>query len=168
MSDAHGDKTHELYHTGLINQHAVENQAIELLERQVERVNEFPEMKARLQRHLEESRVQAQRLDQLLEQHGTSASSVKDSMMSFMGNMAALAHTPAPDEVIKNTLANFAFEHFEIAAYKSLIALAERIGDTNGVRLLTTSLREEEAMAAWIDDAIAPTTLTFAAMKAAA
>jgi ferritin-like metal-binding protein YciE len=125
MSDAHGNTAHTLYHTGLINQHAVEN-------------------------------------------HGTSASSVKDTMMSFMGNMAALAHTPAPDEVIKNTLANFAFEHFEIAAYKSLIALAEQIGDANGILLLTTSLREEEAMAAWIDKAIAPTTLKFAAMKAAA
>ena len=88
--------------------------------------------------------------------------------MSFMGNMAALAHTPAPDEVIKNTIANFAFEHFEIAAYKSLIALAQQIGDANGVRLLTTSLQEEEAMAGWIDENIAPTTLKFAAMKSAA
>jgi ferritin-like metal-binding protein YciE len=168
MSDAHGNPAHELYHTGLRNQHAVENQAIELLERQAGRMDEFPEMKARIQRHLEESRIQAQRLDQLLEQHGTSASSIKDTMMSFMGNMAALAHTPAPDEVIKNTLANFAFEHFEIAAYKSLIALAEQIGDANGVRLLKTSLQEEEAMAGWIDQNIAPTTLQFAALKAAA
>jgi ferritin-like metal-binding protein YciE len=168
MSDANGNPTHELYHTGLRNQHAVENQAIELLERQLGRMDAFPEMKARIQRHLEESRAQAQRLDQLLEQHGTSASTVKDTVMSFMGNMAALAHTPAPDEVIKNTIANFAFEHFEIAAYKSLIALAEQIGDTNGVRVLTTSLQEEEAMAGWIDEHIAPTTLKFAAMKAVA
>jgi ferritin-like metal-binding protein YciE len=168
MSDANGNPAHELYHTGLRNQHAVENQAIELLERQLGRMDAFPEMKARIQRHLEESRAQAQRLDQLLEQHGTSASTVKDTVMSFMGNMAALAHTPAPDEVIKNTIANFAFEHFEIAAYKSLIALAEQIGDTNGVRVLTTSLQEEEAMAGWIDEHIAPTTLKFAAMKAAA
>jgi len=168
MSDAHGNAAHELYHTGLINQHAVENQAIELLERQLGRMDQFPEIKAQLQRHLDESRAQAQRLDQLMGQHGTSASALKDSMMSVMGNMAALAHTPAPDEVIKNTLANYAFEHFEIAAYKSLIALAEHIGDANGVRILTTSLREEEAMAAWVGQSIAPTTLKFAAMKAAA
>jgi ferritin-like metal-binding protein YciE len=168
MSDANGNPAHELYHTGLRNQHAVENQAIELLERQAGRMDNFPEMKARIQRHLEESRLQAQRLDQLLEQHGSSSSSIKDTMMSFMGNMAALAHAPAPDEVIKNTLANFAFEHFEIAAYKSLIALAESIGDTNGVQLLTISLQEEEAMAEWIDESIAPTTLKFAAMKSAA
>ncbi len=168
MSDAQGNPAHELYHTGLKNQHAVENQAIELLERQAGRMDEFPEMKARIQSHLEESRVQAQRLDQILEQHGTSASGFKDTMMSFMGNMAALAHTPAPDEVIKNTLANFAFEHFEIAAYKSLIALAEQIGDTRGLQLLKASLQEEEAMAGWIDENIAPTTLKFAAMKAAA
>jgi len=70
--------------------------------------------------------------------------------------------------VIKNTLANFAFEHFEIAAYKSLIALAEQIGDADGVRVLKVSLHEEEAMAAWINENIAPTTLKFAAMKAAA
>ena len=168
MSDAQGNPAHELYHTGLINQHAVENQAVELLERQANRMDDFPEMKARILRHLEESRLQAQRLDQLLEQHGTSSSGFKDTMMSFMGNMAAMAHAPASDEVIKNTLANFAFEHYEIASYKSLIALAEHVGDANGVRLLKESLQEEEAMAGWIDQNIAPTTLKFAAMKRAA
>lgn len=168
MSDAHGDVVHELYHTGLRNQHAVENQAIELLERQVGRVEDYPELKARIERHIEESRAQAQRLDRILERHGTSASGFKDTMMSFMGNMAAMAHTPAPDEVVKNTLANFAFEHYEIAAYKSLIALAERIGDKDSITDLTESLREEEAMAAWIDEHIAATTLKFASMKAAA
>jgi ferritin-like metal-binding protein YciE len=29
-----------------------------------------------------------------------------------------MAHAPARDEIIKNTFANFVFEHFEIAAYK--------------------------------------------------
>ncbi len=167
MSDAHGDAVHELYHTGLRNQHAVENQAIELLERQVGRVDDFPEMKARIQRHIEESRTHATRLDRVMERHGISASGFKDTVMSFMGNMAAIAHTPAPDEVVKNTLANYAFEHYEMAAYKSLIALAERIGDHEGVRDLTESLREEEAMAAWIDKHISETTLKFATMKAA-
>src|SRR5579875_1467335 len=167
MSSAR-DKGREIYMTGLRNQHAVENQAIELLERQVGRLENYPEMVERMQQHIKESQEQARRLEELLSGLGTSASGFKDTMMSFMGNMAALAHTPAPDEVLKNTLANFAFEHYEIAGYKSLIALANKIGDRAGAELLTTSLREEEAMAAWINENIEPTTLKFASMKAAA
>ena len=29
--------------------------------------------------------------------------------------MAAIGHTVAPDEIIKNSIANFAFENYEIA-----------------------------------------------------
>ena len=56
----------EIYTTGLRNQHAVENQAIELLSRQVERLENYPEMEARMRQHIEESRSQAQRLEELL------------------------------------------------------------------------------------------------------
>ena len=78
--------------------------------------------------------------------------------MSFMGNMAALAHTVAPDEVIKNTFANFAFEHFEIASYKSLLTLADLVGQGGFDAALKQSLSEEVSMAQWIDEHIAPTT----------
>lgn len=47
--------------------------------------------------------------------------------------MAAIGHTVAPDEIIKNSFANFAFENFEIAAYKSLLALARQLGNAAGV-----------------------------------
>ena len=160
MSGA-SDKGREIYITGLRNQHAVENQAIELLERQVGRLENYPEMVARMQQHITESQEQARRIEELLSGLGTSHSGFKDTVMSFMGNMAALAHTPAPDEVVKNSLANFAFEHYEIASYKSLLALAEAVGHGAGAAPLTQSLREEEAMAQWIDEHLKPTTLRF-------
>ena len=75
--------------------------------------------------------------------------------------MAALAHTIAPDEVIKNTFANFAFEHFEIASYKSLITLASAAGHANALTALRQSLSEEEDMARWIDTHLADTTTRF-------
>ena len=127
MSDVVSTGT-ELFTTGLRNQHAVENQAVSLLSRQVERLENYPEMEARMRQHIDESKVQAQRIEELLSQLGTSHSAVKDAGLSFVGNMAAMAHTVTPDEVIKNTLANFAFEHFEIASYKSLITLAGAVG----------------------------------------
>lgn len=155
------EKAREIYQTGLRNQHAVENQAIELLERQIGRLEHYPAMAERMRQHVEESRQQAKRLEELLGQLGTSHSAVKDTVMSFAGTMAGLMHTPAADEVVKNSFANFAFEHYEIAAYKSLLTLAEITGHAGAESALRLSLGEEEAMARWIDEHLAETTRTF-------
>jgi ferritin-like metal-binding protein YciE/ActR/RegA family two-component response regulator len=159
--DAHGDQIHEIYHTGLRNMHALEMTAIELCERQVERLETYPEMKARLQQHHKESQVQAHRLEGILARHQTSSSTLKNTVTSVMGNVAAALHAPAPDEVLKNTFANFAFEHEEIAAYTSLIAMAETVGDQQSLPLLKQSLGEEQSMADFIKGQIVPTTKRF-------
>jgi len=86
---------------------------------------------------------------------------MKDFAMSMAGNLMALGHPAATDEVVKNTFANFAFEHYEIAAYQSLLALADATGHSAAESLLRTSLQEEQAMADWIEQHIAPTTLRF-------
>jgi ferritin-like metal-binding protein YciE len=151
----------EIYMTGLRNQHAVENQAIELLSRQVDRLENYPEMEARMRQHIEESRSQAQRLEELLSSLDSSHSAAKDAALSLAGNMAALMHTVAPDEVVKNSFANYAFEHFEIAAYKSLLVLAEALGRGSEEAVLKRSLAEELDMAQWIDLHLADTTLRF-------
>ncbi len=151
----------DIYLTGLRNQHAVENQAIELLSRQVERLENYPEMEARMRQHIEESRSQAQRLEALLSSLDTSHSTLKDAALSLAGNMAALMHTVAPDEVVKNSFANYAFEHYEIAAYKSLLVLSEAVGRGADQSALKQSLGEELSMAEWIDEHLAPTTLRF-------
>src|SRR5690349_2919354 len=72
--NAVADRSRETYIVGLRNQHAVENQAIELLERQVGRLENYPEMRERMQHHLEESREQARRIEDLLSGLGTSHS----------------------------------------------------------------------------------------------
>jgi ferritin-like metal-binding protein YciE len=161
------DKARDIYIVGLRNQHAVENQAIELLERQVGRLENYPEMVARMREHLEETREQARRIDDLLAKLDTSASSLKDTGLSLLGNMMALGHSAAPDEVLKNTFANFAFENYEIASYKSLLSLAELAGRGADASLLKQSLQEEEGMASWIAEHIGPTTLRYVERSAA-
>ena len=94
-----------------------------------------------MQHHLDKSHAQVERLDRLLAALGTSSSALKDAAMSFMGNVAALAHAPASDEVIKNSLANYAFEHYKIAGYKSLIAIAEEVGDAEAITLWRVAVR---------------------------
>lgn len=166
MSDAHGDPVHEIYHTGLRNMHALEMTAIEMTERQVERLEHYPEMAARLRQHHRESEEQARRLEVILDRHGSSSSSAKNAVTSVMGNVAAALHAPASDEVLKNTFANYAFEHQEIAAYTSLIAMAERVGDSASIGPLQQSLAEEKTMAKFIEGQIVPTTARFMELTA--
>jgi ferritin-like metal-binding protein YciE len=160
-------KARDIYIVGLRNQHAVENQAVELLERQVGRLENYPEMADRMRQHIEESRAQAQRIEDMLASLGTSHSAMKDMAMSIVGNLLALGHAPAADEVVKNTFANYAFEHYEIASYQSLLTLAEAAGHAAGPSALRQSLQEEQSMAQWIADHIAPTTLRYVERTAA-
>src|SRR3954471_16589451 len=151
----------EVYISGLRNQHAVESQAVELLERQIGRLENYPEMAERMRQHLEESKQQATRIEELLADLNTSHSTLKDMVTSFMGNVAALGHASASDEVVKNTLANYAFEHYEIAAYQGLLVVAEVAGQQASIPALQQSLKEEQAMAQWIEDHLKPTMLRY-------
>jgi ferritin-like metal-binding protein YciE len=90
----------------------------------------------------------------------TNVSSMNTSR-SIAGNLAGMMHAPATDEVIKNTFANFAFEHYEVAAYKSLLTLADITGHNAAATALKQSLSEEEGMARWIDEHLAETTRMF-------
>ncbi|WP_237938942.1 DUF892 family protein, partial [Acetobacter senegalensis] len=72
--------------------------------------------------------------------------------MTISGNLAAIGHTFAADEIIKNSLANFAFENFEAATYKSLITIAEEGGFTDAIPLLQQTLQEELAMVVFLDE----------------
>src|ERR1043165_7639495 len=113
----------DIFVTGLRNAHAMEIQARGLMERQSGRLDDYPEVKRRITEHLEETRIQIERLERCLEQCGESPSTLKDAAQSVLGNTMALMHSAAEDEILKNTFANNAFENFEIAAYKSLLEL---------------------------------------------
>ena len=154
----HNEEVRAEYMTGLRNMHALEMSAIEMTERQAERLEHYPEMKARLQQHHAESQEQARRLENILDRLDSSTSAAKNTVTSVMGNVAAALHAPAKDEVLKNTFANFAFEHQEIAAYTSLMTMAEIVGDSSAMPLLEKSLTEEQEMADWIKARIGSTT----------
>lgn len=156
----------DTYVTGLVNARALETQAIELISRQLDRLQNYPEVEAALRSHLAETEEQRRRLDMLLESLGTSHSSVKDFITGLMGNMAAMGHVPMQDEIIKNSLANYAFEHFEIASYKSLLTLADLAGHAKAPAELTQSLREEERMAQWCEDHLDAVTRKYAELRA--
>jgi ferritin-like metal-binding protein YciE len=157
----------DIYVTGLQNAHALEAQAIQLCQRQVERLENYPEMRERLSQHLEESRRQQARIGEILDTLGTSPSMLKDIGTSIMGNMAAVGHAVMQDEVLKNSFANYAFEHFEIASYRALMEMAAAAGDASAPQLLQQSLDEEIAMARWIEQNLSPTVQRYMQLETA-
>jgi ferritin-like metal-binding protein YciE len=153
--------------TGLQNAHAVENQALAMIDRQLDRLVRYPEISERLRSHRIETEVQIRRLDEILSSLNARNSSLKDMALNFMGNMAALGNVMAGDEILKDQMINYAFENFEIASYRSLIALAEAGDFTSSTALLRETLREEEAMAAWVLDSLPALTLKYVGLTSA-
>lgn len=162
------DRMTDLFVVGLRNAHAVEKQALSIMTPQVSRIEHYPEVADRLREHIEETNAQLARLDEILATFETKSSMLKDTALSFTGTMAALAHTPAGDEILKNSFANYAFEHFEIAGYKSLLTLAEHGGFAQATPLLRQSLAEEVRMAEWIDQSLPTVTRRYASLYAEA
>ena len=150
---------------GLHNAHAMEKQAISIMEPQVKRLEHYPEMQARLQQHITETEGQIARLDEILAGNDEGTSSVKDKFLEAVGSMASMSHATASDEVLKNTFANFAFENYEAAAYESLIACAESCGETTAVTLLRQNLEEERQMARWIESNVRDVTARYVSLE---
>jgi ferritin-like metal-binding protein YciE len=110
---------------------------------------------------------QIERFEEVLATFGETQSSLKDIGLSISGNLAAIAHVFAPDNIPKNTFANFASENFEAASYKSLIMLADAASFGKVTPLLTTSLDEELSMANWLGEHNAELTLAYIQRRAA-
>ncbi|MDQ1199337.1 ferritin-like domain-containing protein [Agrobacterium sp. SORGH_AS 787] len=155
----------DIFVTGLRNAHAMENQALSIIKPQIQRIENYPEVRERLEMHLHETERQISRLDEILAGLSENASSLKDTAMSFTGAIASLGHAVAGDEIVKNSLANFAFEHYEIAAYKSLLAIADHGGFTAARSRLDDNLEEEIQMAVWLESNLQKITLEFVALR---
>jgi ferritin-like metal-binding protein YciE len=145
----------------------MENQALSIMKPQTSRIENYPDVQARLKKHMAETEVQIQRLERILARLDEDRSSLKDLALSVAGAFAAVGHAVAADEILKNSMANFAFENFEIAAYKSLLALAGASGNDDAVADLELNLNEEIDMAEWLDQNIEGVTLKFASLKEA-
>jgi ferritin-like metal-binding protein YciE len=124
---------------------------IPVLENHVKDADRLPEVQTRLRAHLEQTRRQADQVKMLVERLGGSTSAVKSTMGTIGGFFSGLSTGAAPDELVKNALADYSTEHFEIACYRALIAGAQALGETDVVRVCEQILREEEEMARWLE-----------------
>lgn len=131
--------------------YGMEKALIQILEHQVKDAKDYPEVQNRLQQHLDETRSHAELVQSSIERLGGHTSTIKSGISSLFGQMQAVSTGPARDELVKNSLADFAAENFEIASYRSLIVAATELNDQETVTVCRQILRDEEAMAEWLN-----------------
>lgn len=139
--------------------HAMESALVQILEHQVKDAKDFPTVQSRLEQHLGETRRHAQMVQECVQNLGGSTSSVKSGFASLFGQMQALSTGAAQDEMVKNGLADYAAENFEVASYEALIAAATEIGDTQTASVCRQIMQEDQAMADWLQQNL-PTVVT--------
>jgi ferritin-like metal-binding protein YciE len=131
--------------------YSMETALIEVLDHHARDAISLPHAEQRLRLHATETRQQADRIRSAILRCGGTVSNTKALFGDILGKINALSTEVFRDELVKNTLADYAAEHFEIASYKSLIAGAEFLNLTDVADMCRQNLREEETMALWLD-----------------
>lgn len=131
--------------------YGMENALVQVLDSQVGDAENHPQVQAKIQEHLRQTKRHADLVKGCIERLGGSTSSVKSGMASLFGKVQGMATSPAQDTLVKDGISDFAAENFEIASYKALMAAAGEMGDEETVLTCRQILQDEEAMANWLE-----------------
>jgi ferritin-like metal-binding protein YciE len=130
----------------LADAHAIEAQAIQLLEKGPD-LSGDPELGRLYEEHLEETREQQRLVAQRLDSRGGDTTGLKDAAMRAGALNWGMFFQMHPDTSGKLAAFAYAFEHLEIAGYEELKRVAERVGDQETVQMADTILAQERAAA---------------------
>jgi ferritin-like metal-binding protein YciE len=137
----------ELLVHGLKDIYYAENQIVKSLPKLIEKATNR-ELTKGLQDHLEETKNQIGRLDQVFKKLGQEPQGVEcPAIDGLISEADEVASEVADKEVLDAAIVGSAqaVEHYEIARYGTLIAWAESLGHDDIIRLLNTNLNEEKA-----------------------
>ncbi|HEU4885569.1 MAG TPA: ferritin-like domain-containing protein [Longimicrobium sp.] len=114
-----------------------------------------PEMLARVQEHIGETEEQIQRLRRAFEAIGERAKAETcEAAVGLKAEHDSFKKDENPSRQLLEAFdlgSSLRVEHYEIAGYRSAIAVATAMGEREVAALLGESLREEEAMASFIE-----------------
>jgi ferritin-like metal-binding protein YciE len=140
-------RVEENFMAWLRNAHAMEEQAVTMLTALAGRTGDYPEVKARIEQHLGETRKQAEALEACIKRRGGDTSTLKDMAGKVIAFGQGMSGMFVDDEIVKGAMASYTFEHMEVAAYRVLIATAEAVGDPQTKAVCERILEEELSMA---------------------
>lgn len=114
-----------------------------------------PEVRARLEQHVQETEEHAQRLKQAFEAIGERAKPVTcEAAKGLKEEHDSFKSEEKPSKLLLSAFdlgSGLRVEHYEIAAYRSAIALATALGERQCAAILKQNLDEEVAMASFLE-----------------
>lgn len=132
----------------------MESNVVAMLEKQGKKLEGHPILQRRIQEHAEESKRHAELVEGCLKSLDDGTSAFKEGMAKLTGMTTPGVVSLAADEPVKCVLGNTATEHFEIACYRSLMSAARHCGETEIAQTMESILKEEEAMARFLEEQI--------------
>jgi ferritin-like metal-binding protein YciE len=131
--------------------HAMESGLISILEAHASQFgNTMPHAADRMRRHITETQQHAQRIEECLRFLGTQPSTVKSGLSSLIGALEGSSTALFSDQLVKDALADYASEQFEVACYTALVRVAEELGYPEIAQRCRQNLNEDKAMADWL------------------
>jgi ferritin-like metal-binding protein YciE len=136
----------DLYIHELKDLYSAEKQLVQALPKMAKAARN-QELSTGIQKHLNQTKEHAARLEKILSSHKQSTRGAKcKGMAGIIAEGAEMIEEEADPEVKDAGLISAAqrVEHYEIAGYGTVRTYAELLGDKEGVKLLQTTLQEEE------------------------
>jgi ferritin-like metal-binding protein YciE len=137
--------------------HALEQSLENILRAQIAATADAPDLRGRLEQHLSETTEHKAKVADALGSLDEKPSTVKSVAAGFMGMMEGMSLAIFRDETLKAILADYAMEHFEIACYRSLRVAANEAGFPAIAEMCEAILKDETAMAEWLEEQIPDT-----------
>jgi ferritin-like metal-binding protein YciE len=131
----------------LADAHAIEAQAIQMLEAAPKIVGDVPQLEKLFEDHLVETKAQQEVVKARLDAHDASPNKLQDAALRLGALNLGGFFKAQPDTPAKLAGFAYAFEHLEIGGYAQLKRVAERAGDSETVRVAERIEAEERAAA---------------------
>jgi ferritin-like metal-binding protein YciE len=141
--------------------HAMEQQVENMLKAQAKRLENYPDLKRRIEQHLEETLGQQRLLETCISRLGSSPSTLKDIGGKLMAFGQVVGGMTMSDEVVKGAMSGYVFENVEIAMYTVLTETASLAGDSETQQVCEQILPQEIAMADWLREHLPQITAAF-------
>ena len=151
MNGNMNDNQRDTLVTWLKDAYAMEQGIVEILERQIGQFENMPDAQEKILQHLELTKTQAERVRACVERFGDDVSHVKSGVANMLGAVQGMSTVMAKDRMVKDAMANYAIEYFEIASYMAIVAAAREMGLEDIASVCETIITEEQDMADWLE-----------------
>lgn len=125
-----------------------------VLQHHIRDARDAPEWRERLERHLDETRRHAEQVRTCLELLGTTPSMLKAATAGAMGMLQGMSTGVFRDEQVKNAIADYTMEHFEMGCYSALAAAADEAALPEIAEACREIFGDEAEMADWLEEHI--------------